>query len=143
MKDYLYSRTKKEFKDIKGDFEELFSRWLEVWNDKRDHDKIYYLYVKLAILCILLRLCLEYEMIDDISLPVKNGSKTLREFCNCIIHHVSCSYSDNCQSEDFSKKGLKIYLKIDTDKKGEVLFVINDVITLISKEIQKFPNLHD
>ncbi len=139
MEKYLRSRIKKEFKDIKNDFGKLFSKtkWLQNWTNKGDHNKLYSLYVKLQILCILLRICLKYKMIDNISLPTISGKKSLNDFCNYIIHRLSGCYYDNRQFKNFLRTDLKIYLKIDTDRKKEVSFVISDIIPLIGKEIQK------
>lgn len=140
MKDYLYFRTKEEFKDVDIVYKELFDKWLEVWNYREIHDKLYSLYVRLQILCILLRSCLKYKMIENVSIKTKHNDMFLSDFCNFIIHRSSGVYEDNRKSEDFSKNGLKVYLKLDTDLKEEVSFVITDIITKIRKEVEKFPN---
>jgi hypothetical protein len=140
MKDYLYFRTKEEFNDVDLAYRELFDKWLECWNYREIHDKLYSLYVRLQILCLLLRNCLKYKMIENIPLKTKDGEKSLGHFCNYVIHRSSGVYEDNRQSKDFSKDGLEVYLKIDTDIKEQISFVITDIITKIREEVKKFPD---
>lgn len=137
MEKYLRKRTKTEFKTTNTLFQRLFKKWLSTWNEKQMHDDLYSLYVRLQILCILLRACLEYKMIKNIKIDTANKPKKLRDFCNFIIHRLSGNYGDNRTDTNFVKNNLKIYLKLDTDKRSSVSFNIIDAMLKIKKEIKK------
>ncbi len=122
MKDYLIFRTKKEFEELKTDFDYLFNVWEETWDEKYNHDLLYSNYVKLKIVCLLLRSCLEYKILKNENLTTKEKPQSLEKFCNYIIHNKLAEYEDN-KSNNCSK--LEIYLKIETDYRESISFIIN------------------
>jgi len=110
MKDYLIDRTARELNELYDIYSELFSDWEKTWDDPGNHDKLYSCYVRLKIVAVLLRSCLQHNFIENISLKTKADSKSLKKFCNYCIHHSNCVYEDNRPAQD-----LEVYLLIDTD----------------------------
>ena len=139
MKEYLYKRTKIEFKDVEQSYQELLDKWLETWDNREIHDKLYSLYVKLQVLAVLLRSCLKYGFIENVNLKTRGRVCSLKDFCDYVIHRSSGEYEDN-QHETSATKGLVVYLLLDTDKKPEVAFDIKDMLSKIGKEVYNLPD---
>lgn len=133
MKEYLIERTYKEFIELDVIYNELFAKWKQSWDNPEIHDSLYSCYVRLKIVAVLLRSCLEYGFIENINLKTKVGNKSLKDFCDYIIHHSHCMYEDNGQIQN----DLEIYLLIETDLRDEVAFVINKNMRTISKSMDR------
>jgi hypothetical protein len=133
MKEYLVERTCNEFGELNTIYKELFAKWKQVWDSPEIHNSLYSCYVRLKIVSILLRSCLEYGFVENVTLKTKECNESLKDFCDYVIHHSACMYEDNGSIQD----DLEIYLLIKTDLKDEVAFVINKNMRTISQAIDR------
>ena len=139
MTTYLYSKLSSEFEDTKKVYSELRNRWLDVWDTPVNHDLLYSLYVRLAVLAVLLRIGIDFKLFKnvDIRTSVPEKSVSLKNFCNAVIHRTCGSFTDNKSEIDGNIDRLKIYIELETDKYSKQGFDMDEVIAKIGSLIEK------
>lgn len=137
MEEYLLERTRIEFNELNNIYSNLFGKWSDTWNNPNDHNLLYSCYVRLKIVAVLLRSCIQYDLIKNITLKTKDTQTTvsLKVFCDYCIHHSYCHYEDNGNFE----KEHEIYLIITTDIKDSIAFTINENMRQINQIINNWP----